>query len=176
MNFIFIYGPPAAGKLTVAKALCEITGYKLFHNHLTYDTTYSLFGDDVYSKAFKECCEKLRLTAIKEAIKYDINIIFTMVYDHQNDKNFVEKLSSIVNNAGGTVHFICLKPSLNTIQKRVTENNRKVFQKVASLDELEVFTKHYDIYSSIPNVTSLIIDNSDLKPKDVAKQIVDNIR
>ena len=32
MNLIFIYGPPAAGKLTVAKALSEINGYKLFRS------------------------------------------------------------------------------------------------------------------------------------------------
>lgn len=34
MKLMFIYGPPAAGKLTVAKALCAHTGFKLFHNHL----------------------------------------------------------------------------------------------------------------------------------------------
>jgi len=176
MNLIFIYGPPAAGKLTVAKALSEKNGYKLFHNHLTYDTAYSLFGDDVYSKAFKECCEKLRLTAINEAVTHQVDMIFTFVYDHKNDKNFVENLKKIVKQGDGTIHFIFLNPSKDIIEERVTQENRKDFKKVASLEELSIFTEHYDIDSSIPNVKSLIIDNSYLKPKDVAEQIIKSIK
>jgi shikimate kinase len=37
MPIVFIYGPPAAGKLTVAKELSAVTGYKLFDNHVTID-------------------------------------------------------------------------------------------------------------------------------------------
>ena len=43
MNLVFIYGPPAVGKLTVAKELSLITGYPLFHNHLTRDLVHELF-------------------------------------------------------------------------------------------------------------------------------------
>jgi replication-associated recombination protein RarA len=32
-SLVFIYGPPAAGKLTVAEALAMRTGHKVFHNH-----------------------------------------------------------------------------------------------------------------------------------------------
>ena len=32
MKLVFIYGLPGVGKLTVAKELSIITGYKLFHN------------------------------------------------------------------------------------------------------------------------------------------------
>jgi len=35
MKLVFIYGPPAVGKLTVANALAKVTGFKVFHNHLT---------------------------------------------------------------------------------------------------------------------------------------------
>ncbi len=176
MNFILIYGPPAAGKLTVAKALSEITDYKLFHNHLTYDTAHALFGDDVYSIAFKECCEKLRLTAITEAVKHQVNIIFTMVYDHKNDNDFVEKIQSIIKSGNGKIHYICLNPSLDIVKKRVTEDSRKVFKKVSSLEELNVFAKHYDVYSSIPNINPLIIDNSNIDPEDVVQQIIKSIK
>jgi len=172
MNLIFIYGPPAAGKLTVAKELSKQTNYKLFHNHLTYDTAYSLFGDDVYSKAFKECCENLRIIAIKEAVKYDVNMIFTFVYDHKNDHNFVKKISSIVERAGGKIYFICLNPSLETIKKRVVAENRKIYKKVSSQEELDTFINHYDIYSTIPDVKSYTINNTLLAPQDVAQEIL----
>jgi hypothetical protein len=35
MDLVFLYGPPAAGKFTVGRELAAITGFGLFHNHLT---------------------------------------------------------------------------------------------------------------------------------------------
>lgn len=43
MQLIFIYGPPAVGKLSVANALAKLTGYRVFHNHLTIDLVRSIF-------------------------------------------------------------------------------------------------------------------------------------
>ena len=34
MKLVFIYGPPAVGKLTVAKELAALTGFKVFHNQV----------------------------------------------------------------------------------------------------------------------------------------------
>jgi cytidylate kinase len=176
MNLIFIYGPPASGKYTVSKTLSEITEYKHFHNHLTYDTAHALFGDDVYSIPFKVCCEKLRLTAISEAVTNKVDVIFTFVYDHATDQDFVQQLKEVVESGGGKIYFVCLNPSIEIIEKRVIEDSRKSFKKVASLEELKVFRKHYDIYSFVPNVECLVIDNSYLKPKDVAEKIIKNIK
>lgn len=176
MNLIFIYGPPASGKYTVSKVLSEVTGYKLFHNHLTYDAAHALFGDDIYSMAFKECCEKLRLTAINEAVTHQVDVIFTFVYDHVNDQAFVQKLRMVVECGGGTINFVCLKPSIDIIKERVIDHSRKAFKKVASLEELNIFIKHYDIYSSVSNVESLVIDNSYLKPKEVVEKIIKSIK
>jgi len=50
MRLIFIYGPPATGKLTVAKELAKLTKYKIFHNHLTVDLIGSVlkFGTKTF--------------------------------------------------------------------------------------------------------------------------------
>ena len=37
MKLVVIYGAPGVGKLTTAKALAELTGFRLFHNHLSFD-------------------------------------------------------------------------------------------------------------------------------------------
>ena len=37
MNLVLLYGPPAVGKMTVGAQLSQLTGYPLFHNHLTVD-------------------------------------------------------------------------------------------------------------------------------------------
>jgi tRNA uridine 5-carbamoylmethylation protein Kti12 len=43
MRLVFIYGLPATGKLTVARELSSLTGFRLFHNHLAVDLLLSLF-------------------------------------------------------------------------------------------------------------------------------------
>jgi tRNA uridine 5-carbamoylmethylation protein Kti12 len=43
VKLIFIYGPPAVGKLTVASELAKLTGFKLFDNHVSIDFVKSVF-------------------------------------------------------------------------------------------------------------------------------------
>ena len=43
MKLIFLHGLPGVGKLTVARQLAALTGFKLFHNHLTVDLVTSVF-------------------------------------------------------------------------------------------------------------------------------------
>ncbi len=43
MKVIFLYGPPAVGKLTIAKVIAEKTGYKLLHNHLIVNPIAEIF-------------------------------------------------------------------------------------------------------------------------------------
>ena len=45
MNLIFIYGPPATGKLTIATELAALTGYTLFHNHPSLNLAREIFPD-----------------------------------------------------------------------------------------------------------------------------------
>lgn len=95
MKLIIIYGPPAVGKLTVDRELAKVTGYKLFHNHLTVDLAYSLFPSG--TKAYSDFVEKIRLEAFEAAAKNKIKgIIFTSVYrletlNGKGDDLFIKK-------------------------------------------------------------------------------------
>ena len=43
MKLIIIHGAPAAGKLTIANELGRLTGFKVFHNHLSIDCVKPVF-------------------------------------------------------------------------------------------------------------------------------------
>ena len=43
MWLLFLHGPPASGKLTIARELKTLTGFQLFHNHLAVDLLESVF-------------------------------------------------------------------------------------------------------------------------------------
>lgn len=46
MNLVIIFGPHAVGKMTVGQELAKLTGYKLFHNHMTIEVVAALFDQD----------------------------------------------------------------------------------------------------------------------------------
>lgn len=43
MNFYFIVGPQAVGKMTVGQEIARLTGAKLFYNHMTIDLVSQFF-------------------------------------------------------------------------------------------------------------------------------------
>jgi cytidylate kinase len=43
VKLLFIHGPPAAGKLTIAKPVAKTTQWPLFHNHLIVDAVGAVF-------------------------------------------------------------------------------------------------------------------------------------
>lgn len=43
MKFVLIFGPQAAGKMTVGQELEKITELKLFHNHMTIELVNPFF-------------------------------------------------------------------------------------------------------------------------------------
>ena len=65
MRLVFLHGAPAVGKLTVARELAALTGFRLFHNHLTVDLASSLFSFG--SEPFILLREKIWLAAFAEA-------------------------------------------------------------------------------------------------------------
>ena len=44
MKFVIIFGPPAAGKMTVGYELAKLTGFRLFHNQMTIDLVLNFFS------------------------------------------------------------------------------------------------------------------------------------
>ena len=65
MDLVFMHGPVAAGKLTVARELSHLTGFRLFHNHLTVDAVAAVF--DFGSEPFILLREQIWLAIFREA-------------------------------------------------------------------------------------------------------------
>src|SRR6266704_1732140 len=100
MRLVFIYGPPASGKLTVATELAKLTGFKLFHNHVSIQFVQSIF--EFGTKNFWRLTGKYRLEMIEEATKEGINTIFTFVYSRdERDDQFVKQIIQRVETHGG---------------------------------------------------------------------------
>src|SRR5712692_2863677 len=104
MRLVFIYGPPASGKLTVATELARLTGFKLFHNHVSIQFVQSIF--EFGTKTFWRLAGKYRLEMIEAAAREGIDTIFTFVYGKGEDDRFVKHVVKMVRSHHGQVCFV----------------------------------------------------------------------
>ena len=133
MMLVFIHGAPAVGKLTVARELSRLTGFPLFHNHLTVDLVSSLFAFG--TPAFVSLREQIWLAAFAEAARNDLSLIFTFNPERTVNQEFIQKTIDVVEAAGGRVVFVELTCSEDELEKRMEQPSRKEFGKLASVGQ-----------------------------------------
>jgi hypothetical protein len=174
MNLVFIYGPPAAGKLTVANEIASLTGYKVFHNHLTIDAIEPIF--EFGSPSFWKLVEKVRLDVISEAAEANISLIYTFCYAKDHDDLHIERVIQAIESKGGKVCFVLLAPGVAELETRVVDKSRKAFGKAQTLETLHQIIDRYELFSPVPQRESLRIDNSKLSPRETAQKVIAHYR
>ncbi len=174
MKLIFIYGSPAVGKLTVANEIAKRTNYKVFHNHLTVDAILPIF--EFGTPPFTRLNNDFRNLLISEAVSNNVNLISTYCYAKDSDDKTVEKFLQIAEKNGGEVSCVLLKCERNELEKRVIAESRKKFEKIKTVEMLDEILSKYELFSTIPNRESLVIDNTNLSAETVAKQIIEHYK
>ena len=170
MKLIFIYGPPAAGKSTVAHTLSKITGFKVFENNLTVKLLLPFFPFE--SKIFDKLNSKIRLILLDAISKSDVKgIIFTFCYSIPEDNHFVKNVITTIKKNKGELYFVHLHCNQKELFRRLKSNSRKNRGKFTSSKDLKESLQKWDFYSKIPFVDSLVIDNTRLSPEKVARMI-----
>ena len=169
MKLLFIYGPPAAGKLTVAQQIADRTNFRVFHNHLTIELAKEVFED---RKVRSEVVLKLRLDIIAAAAKADIDLIFTMVYAKSEDDRYVSSIVSAVEDNGGEVCFVQLAPDATETERRVMLPSRQLFSKIKDPIVLKEIMASSDFYGAVPYANNITINNTALTAAAVAEQVV----
>jgi len=176
MRLVFIYGPPGTGKLTVAKELSKLTGYKVFHNHLTIDFVGSLIENE--TRSFVVLISKYRKELISYAARANVKgVIFTFGYTHRpEDDRFVKELIRLMSRHKVRIHFVKLYCSLEKLRERVRGYDRKMYNKARSVRMLNRILSTYDVFPDIKYVESLKIDNTRLSPGKTARMIMEHYR
>ncbi len=170
MNLVFIYGPLATGKLSVATELAARTGYTLFHNHHSIEFVKEVFPRGTPS--FGRVVETIRLLVIEEAARTDLpGMIFTFVYAHPHDMPFVERVIDAVEQHGGTVQFVQLLCDPAVLATRVANESRTAHGKITSPDMLHDLLREYDLFTPMPDRYSLQIDSAQAAPHEAAQRI-----
>lgn len=130
MNVIFIHGPVASGKYTVAKALSQLTELPLFHNHLCVDLVTTLF--EFGSRPFIQLREDIWLRSFEEAARAGRSFIFTFHPEATVTPEFITRSQQAVEKHGGQIYFIELICPEEVIEARIENPGRAKFGKLNS--------------------------------------------
>jgi shikimate kinase len=175
MRLVFLYGPPAAGKLTVGRELAALTGYRLFHNHLTFDLAREIFA--IGSKPFQRLVDDLRLRVFTYAAQNGVpGLIFTFVYGSKIDDPFVRRTMSEMEAAGAEVCFVQAVCPIEELFERVADESRQEYHKLASREDLDALLSSHDMLSPIPFVESFPVDTTRLTPAEAARAIATHFK
>jgi hypothetical protein len=167
MDLVFIHGPAAAGKLTIARKVAELTGYPLFHNHLIVDAVSAVFpfGGD----AFVQLRQKFWLDTFVEAAAQARPLVFTFAPEPTVPVDFVARTVDIVEAAGGRVRFVELSVSEPEQERRLVSEERARFGKLRSV---EVLRRLQEGPRPAKPPAELVIDTEALPADAAAQRIV----
>ena len=171
MKRVVIYGLPGVGKLTVAREVARLTGYKVFHNHLTSELVESVFA--VGSRSYIELKENIRLLMFRHAVENNLTgMIFTFVFEKSTSRDFVDRVLEIVEAPGGMVQFVELTCERVELEKRITDPSRWIFEhKTRSVEKLHDEIAERILCNPILPRQGLVIDTTHLNPVQVAMSI-----
>ncbi len=169
MKLIFLYGPVAAGKLTVARELARITGLPLFHNHLVVDAVGAVFPFG--SESFVKLRERFWMETFTEAAGAQRSLIFTFAPERTVAPDFPHRVQALVEAAGGQVCFVQLTVSGQEQERRIADPSRARFGKLMSRDLLRELRPMFEACLAAMPAPQIVIDTDTATPEAAARQI-----
>jgi hypothetical protein len=169
---VYLYGPPAVGKLTVAQALQSRTGYRLFHNHLTVNAIREVF--EFRSPAFVEVSSRIRLDVFATAMRHAIDLIFTNYsawrgFPPEAFLGFVDQARAVITEAGGELVLVRLTASMDVLESRVGAESRHLQGKLVQVERPRSLLAETGELAA--RGTALTIDTGDASPDEAATAI-----
>ena len=155
MKLLFLHGAPAAGKLTVAKALLEQVPGRLFDNHAAIDLARTLF--DFGAPGFWELVmhqisgARRRGRTRRSACGHDL-----LLCRAGRPPQF-QKLEEIVQRHGGELLPVFLHCSREEALRRVGNPDRVERRKMASAEALNKYLDDYK-FTAVPRAGCLTLD------------------
>lgn len=170
-DFVFLYGPPAVGKYTVAKELAAHIGYPLFHNHIAIDYVVSVipWGEAGFFDTF----EKVRHQLVSGALANGYSLVTTFVYAKPHDDAFVAGLQTLVKQANARFCAVRLTCSRDTLFARIGDDHRAPMGKASSAEVLESVLSEHECFASVDGIESLVIDTDQMSPEQSVAFIVE---
>ena len=168
---IYLYGPPASGKLTVAERVAALTGMPLFHNHLTVNALRAVF--EFGSQPFQRALPRMRLAVFEAAAESGISLIYTnnSVWAGPDGRarfaDFAETARRMVGEHGMRTLFVRLTAPVTVLEERLANESRRSHGKLVEVERLREMLADFDPAPLHPE--DLTIDTSVIGPDQAAR-------
>jgi hypothetical protein len=110
VHLICVTGPPAVGKMTVGRAVCDLTGFRLFHNHMSIEPLLGVY--DFGTPSFQRINSMIRREVIAESVVAGLaGLVFTFAIDLDDPRELeaLQELVEPVERAGYPVDVVELR-------------------------------------------------------------------
>lgn len=171
MHLVYLYGPPGVGKLTIARAMVEQTGFKLFHNHLVVDLAASLFARE--TDEYFEYIRVIRGAGFEAAARMNVSLVATAVYRGTEVQNAaMRSMIGPVLELGGRPLFVQLTCDRDEWLARVQSEDRRALNKITDAGFAVSFAERFDLGARMPFDPHVTLDTTGLPPSEAARQII----
>lgn len=180
MKVIVIIGPQAVGKMTVGQELAELTGYKLFHNHLPIELVSPFFsyGDPIGRKLVNRI-RTLFFDAFAESDHAGLILTFVWQFDEEDDRKYMAEVARLFESKGAEILWVELEAPLDVrLERNRSENRlkhkpskRDLASSARRLVESHANHRTNSIDGEMPQDNYLRIDNTKLSAQETAWQI-----
>jgi hypothetical protein len=170
MKLLLLHGAPAAGKLTVAKALLGMVPGRLFDNHVAIDLALSIFDFD--APGFWELVHSVRCSGIDAAAERGVALLVTtFCYVAPDDRPLYDDFETIVRRHGGELLPVFLHCSPEEAARRVGNADRVERRKLTSPEILMRDFDRYD-FAAVPRADCLTLDTGARPAETTAREII----
>ena len=172
MKLLLLHGAPAAGKLTVAKALLGMVPGRLFDNHVAIDLALTIFDFD--APGFWELVHSVRCSGIEAAAANGVSLVVTtFCYVAPDDRPLYEDFEAIMQRHGGELLPVFLHCSHEEAARRVGNPDRVERRKLTSAD---ILMRDFDRYNfaPVPRADCLRLDSEARPAEATAREIIDH--
>lgn len=176
-SLFYLVGPPAVGKLTIARELERRTGAIVVDNHLWSDAAFVplglKFGADwrLVDDLREEIRERVLLAA--ERAPRHLSHVFThWLPDDPENAAILDGFRALAQRRGATFRPVWLTADADVLARRVTEPDRTVKAKLTDPDVLRELLAE-PLLPAPPD--ALVLDTTDLTPAQAVDAILANV-
>jgi hypothetical protein len=170
MQLLFLHGPPAAGKYSIARRVADATGLPLFHNHLVVDAVHAIFPFG--SPSFVRLRKAFWLDSFTAAAAEGRSLIFTFQPEASVSPGFPQAAADIFTRAGGRCRFVALQLGLADQLARVANDDRARFGKLRDPELLARLHGEFAAAEAAMPASELTIDTATTSIADAAARII----
>jgi hypothetical protein len=173
MKLIFLFGPAASGKLTIARRIAALSGLPVFHNHLIVDALMGVFPFG--SEPFVRLRERFWLDVFGAAADEKRSLLFTFAPEPTVSPDFPQRARALIEDAGGEIVFVRLTVPTAEQERRLVDPSRREFAKLRSVELLRELRAKADfdaIEAAMPE-PRLVLDTAALSPPEAARRVVE---